>query len=204
MNPYHVLGINETATQEEIRTAYRSLVKKYHPDQFTDPRQKRVADEKLKEINQAYDMITKGEYKRNTYWGGGFGGATRQYPPGNGSYSGEHQDELAQARAFLSQHNEAAARAILDRMQVHNAEWHYLYGIIYLRSGWNDMAREHMRRAYEMDPGNMEYRDAYETLLRSRRTYAGPAGNVTPCDICQCLLCTDCCCECLGGDCLRC
>lgn len=58
-NPYKVLGVNENATQEEIRAAYLQLVKKYHPDRYTDPDLKAVANEKLVEINEAYEFLTK-------------------------------------------------------------------------------------------------------------------------------------------------
>ena len=58
-NPYKVLGVNEGATNEEIRAAYLSLVKKYHPDKYTDPDMKQLANEKLKEIHEAYDQLTK-------------------------------------------------------------------------------------------------------------------------------------------------
>ena len=59
MNPYKVLGISEDATQEEIRAAYLALVKKYHPDKYTDNPLKELANEKLKEINEAYELLTK-------------------------------------------------------------------------------------------------------------------------------------------------
>lgn len=59
MNPYKVLGVSETATPEEIRQAYLELVKKYHPDKYTDNPLKELANEKLKEINEAYDTLTK-------------------------------------------------------------------------------------------------------------------------------------------------
>ena len=59
MNPYKVLGVSENASQEEIRTAYLELVKKYHPDKYTDNPLKELAGEKLKEINQAYELLTK-------------------------------------------------------------------------------------------------------------------------------------------------
>ena len=65
MNPYKVLGVSENASQEEIRTAYLELVKKYHPDKYTDNPLKELAGEKLKEINQAYEMLTKKQSSTN-------------------------------------------------------------------------------------------------------------------------------------------
>ena len=59
MDPYKVLGVSENATPEEIRAAYLALVKKYHPDRYKDNPLKELANEKLKEINEAYDIIQK-------------------------------------------------------------------------------------------------------------------------------------------------
>ena len=58
-NPYKVLGVSEGASQEEIRAAYLKLVKKYHPDKYTDTDLKELANEKLVEINEAYEMLNK-------------------------------------------------------------------------------------------------------------------------------------------------
>jgi len=70
MDPYKILGVNQNATQEEIKTAYRSLVKKYHPDKYADHPLGDLAEEKMQQINQAYDMLTgtngsrgQGQYK---------------------------------------------------------------------------------------------------------------------------------------------
>ena len=60
-NPYKVLGVNEGASQEEIRSAYLKLVKKYHPDKYTDSDLKELANEKplelLQNILKAMDAI---------------------------------------------------------------------------------------------------------------------------------------------------
>ncbi len=56
MDPYKVLGVNPGATEEEIKRAYRSLAKKYHPD--LNPGNEYAA-EKMNDINVAYDILTK-------------------------------------------------------------------------------------------------------------------------------------------------
>ena len=58
MDPYSVLGVSANASDEEIKKAYRDLVKKYHPDKYRDSDLKDLADEKLRTINKAYDEIT--------------------------------------------------------------------------------------------------------------------------------------------------
>ncbi|HHX19294.1 MAG TPA: J domain-containing protein [Clostridiaceae bacterium] len=64
-NPYSVLGISPGASEEEVRTAYRELVRKYHPDQFQDERAKELAEAKMREINAAYDQITLGNVQQD-------------------------------------------------------------------------------------------------------------------------------------------
>ena len=158
MNPYKVLGVSEDATQEEIRAAYLSLVKKYHPDKYTDNPLKELANEKLKEINEAYELLTKkGTTASSSSSGnrqaGAYGGA---YSGTGGAYSGPSAAEFARARSFINQNNLQAAKQVLDGISVRNAEWYYLYGIVYLRQGWYDKAREYLSRAYEQEPGNAE------------------------------------------------
>ena len=58
-DPYEVLEINRGASKEEIQKAYRKLVKKYHPDQYRDNPLAKLAEEKLAEINEAYDYLMK-------------------------------------------------------------------------------------------------------------------------------------------------
>ena len=205
-NPYKVLGVNEGATNEEIRAAYLSLVKKYHPDKYTDPDMKQLANEKLKEINEAYDQLTKhpGKTASSGYSGAAYGAGGH-----GGSYSGPEADRFVRARSLINAGNLDGAKTILDSIQTRNAEWYYLYGIIYLRQGWYDKAREFLGRAYRTEPGNAEYAQAYNTLRYTGNPYSRPRqstsyGNCSACDICSGLMCADCCCECMGGDLIRC
>ena len=59
MNPYEVLGIKPGASEEEIKAAYKELVKKYHPDKYIDNPLADLAEKKLQEVNEAYDMLMK-------------------------------------------------------------------------------------------------------------------------------------------------
>ena len=205
-NPYKVLGVNEGATNEEIRAAYLSLVKKYHPDKYTDPDMKQLANEKLKEINEAYDQLTKNPGKTAS---SGYSGAAYGAGGHGGSYSGPEADRFVRARSLINAGNLDGAKTILDSIQTRNAEWYYLYGIIYLRQGWYAKAREFLGRAYRTEPGNAEYAQAYNTLRYTGNPYSRPRqstsyGNCSACDICSGLMCADCCCECMGGDLIRC
>lgn len=205
-NSYKVLGVNEGATNEEIRAAYLSLVKKYHPDKYTDPDMKQLANEKLKEINEAYDQLTKNPGKTAS---SGYSGAAYGAGGHGGSYSGPEADRFIRARSLINAGNLDGAKTILDSIQTRNAEWYYLYGIIYLRQGWYDKAREFLGRAYRTEPGNAEYAQAYNTLRYTGNPYSRPRqstsyGNCSACDICSGLMCADCCCECMGGDLIRC
>ena len=58
-NPYEILGISPSATNEEVRAAYRNLAKKYHPDNYIDSPVADLAEEKMKDINWAYDEILR-------------------------------------------------------------------------------------------------------------------------------------------------
>lgn len=60
-NPYEVLGVRVGASQEEIKKAYRTLVKKYHPDNYADHPLADLAKEKMQEVNEAYDRLTSGK-----------------------------------------------------------------------------------------------------------------------------------------------
>lgn len=206
MNPYKVLGVSEDATQEEIRAAYLALVKKYHPDKFTDNPLKELANEKLKEINEAYELLTKknstasSSARRDHTSYGSYGGA---YSGTGGAYSGPSAAEFARARSFINQNNLQAAKQVLDSISVRNAEWYYLYGVIYLRQGWYDKAREYLSMAYEQEPGNAEYRNAYAAVNNAGNPFGRGAasgsgqygGSCSTCDICSALICLDCCCD---------
>ena len=76
-DPYKVLGVSPTATDEQVKSAYRELAKKYHPDNYVNNPLSDLAEEKMQEINQAYDAILaqrKAGQGGSTYGGGGYTG----------------------------------------------------------------------------------------------------------------------------------
>ena len=60
---YEVLGVNKSASKDEIKSAYRKLAKKYHPDINKEP----GAEEKFKEVQEAYSVLGD-ENKRTWHW----------------------------------------------------------------------------------------------------------------------------------------
>ncbi len=56
-DPYSVLGISPSATDDEVKRAYRELSRKYHPDSYVDNPLSELAEEKFKEVQEAYSAI---------------------------------------------------------------------------------------------------------------------------------------------------
>lgn len=206
-NPYAVLGITEGSSIEEIKRAYKELVKKYHPDKYQNNPLSDLAEEKLKEINEAYDYLMKrtDTQERNNYY------SQREEQRQSNNQNDTDRSFYDQVRANINMGNVAAAEEILDRISFRGGEWYYLRGLIFMRRGWYNEAVASMRTAADMEPGNYEFRDALNKVLNANRRYQSAVYqrrgyNPGPdlCSICQCIICTDCCCECMGGDFIRC
>lgn len=197
MNPYEVLGIKPGATQDEIKSAYRKLIKQYHPDKFVDNPLKNLAEEKMIEINQAYDSLTKNS--NNNY---NTNGNSANY----NSYSG-NSNEFQEIRQFIQSGNYIAAENKLNSINNRNAEWNFLYGAVLLNKGWFDSALEHMNTAVNMDPNNFEYRQGLNSLRQRGNRYSNPyyrttnTGNADMCDCCVKLWCLETLCDCAGAGC---
>ncbi|MCX8130058.1 MAG: DnaJ domain-containing protein [Clostridia bacterium] len=201
-NPYEVLGIKEGATEEEIKKAYRDLVKKYHPDQHQDNPLYTLAEDKLREINEAYEQLMKNSNNPRRSGGWGRHSSNRNNQEGSDFYN--------QVKMHIRSGNIGAAEQMLNSSTDRTAEWYYLNGLVFLRKGWYDEAYTNIQNAVNMDPNNFEYRDTLNRINTSNRTYRGNAFgrgyNQGPdmCTMCQCLWCSDCCCECAGGDLIDC
>ncbi len=208
MNPYEVLGVSENASDEEVKKAYRELVKKYHPDKYVNNPLSDLAADKIKEINLAYDTITKqraqgnrSSYSSNSYSNSSYG---NQGPNSNPLF--------AEIIMLIRQNRLDEAQMKLESMpsSQRNAYWYYLMGEISKMKGWYDNARQYYQTAMNMDPSNNTYRQAYNSMMGSTHTYTnnsygrGYRNADNACNCCSTLLCADCCCECMGGDLIGC
>ena len=213
-DPYKVLGVSSNATDDEIKKAYRELVRKYHPDKYRDSDLADLANEKMKEINAAYEEIQKmraagGNTNSGSYNAGGYGGG---YSGGYGyGSSSSGNPRYAQVRRMINTgHYDEASRVLGEVAEgERDAEWFFLTGYILLKRGHYVDAQKYFDTACSMDPYNQEYRAAQQELSRRANGYGGGytttrAGGCSGCDICSGLMCADCCCECCGGDLIAC
>lgn len=186
-NPYEVLGIREGASQKEIKEAYREQVKKYHPDKYHQNPLYELAEEKLQEINEAYDFLTKNSGSGNS---------------SNNTAKGVNFQEI---RRIIDRGNLSQAENMLNNTNNRNAEWFFLSGMLSLKKGWYDDAINNIKTATTMEPHNVEYRSAMNSIMSSGGGYRttahnrgyGNNNNDAFCQALQCYCCADFCCDCI-------
>ncbi|HCJ01937.1 MAG TPA: hypothetical protein DHV31_03480 [Clostridiales bacterium] len=198
-NPFVVLGLDKNATQAEVQEAYERLREEYRAAIHNEGDEGKKAAKKLSELETAYreamDILSGGSEIKGVY-----------------TVVADH----------LKSRNFDAAQAALDQVSERDAEWHYYQSAVYHGKGWNYEAKAQLDMAINMDPDNQKYKDTLDRMKnheqgggerasaerqRSYDTYENMQQNgrgASASDCCASLICADCCCECMGGDLIRC
>lgn len=170
-DPYRILGISPSATEDEIKKAYRSLAKKYHPDVNNGSAE---AEQRMKEVNEAYSTIMKmrkgGQGSADSGYGysqGGYGGYTNQ---SYGGYSAS-SPQMQAARNYIQSGYYQEAMNLLEQISERTAEWYYLCAEAQFGLGNRIAALNYARQAVSMNPNNFEYRALLSRLEGSAHFY---------------------------------
>lgn len=161
--PYKILGVAENASEDEIKKAYRTLVKKYHPDLHPDDTD---AASKMQEINAAYDMIKSGkdsagrpvdmnepEYTAYSSSFGFYGGSAEA-----------DEDALEIAELLIGSGQYFYAKQILAGIRYRDGKWFFLSAAADYLTGNFTAAAAEIDRAVRLDPGNDAYRQLKDTI----------------------------------------
>lgn len=195
-DPYSVLGVAPTASDEEIKKVYRELARKYHPDVYQNNPLADLAVEKMQEINEAYETINK---MRKAGQGQSFGQNANSY---QASYGGSSSNPVyAQVRAHLQARQTVQAEQLLRTVTTQDAEWYFLMGVLNNQRGHLDIARQCFQTACQMNPLNPEYQQAFQTMQQGggfppQGSYVRGGCCPCPCDCCTTFLCLNACCPC--------
>ena len=190
-DPYSVLGISSGATDAEVKKAYRELARKYHPDNYHNNPLADLAQEKMKEINEAYNNILRMRERGGSY-----------RPDGRSTGSSHSSVEGSRIRTAINSGDLRHAEELLGAFPARNAEWNFLMGSLCYRKGWLDDAMTYFQTAVNMEPGNSEYRQALGFMNQGGQAYR-PYGHGSlrdsGCDMCDCctaMMCMNLCCRC--------
>lgn len=191
-NPYEVLGVKQGASEAEIKAAYKELVKKYHPDKYQNNPLADLAEEKLQEVNEAYDALMKNRPSRGAYAGGA---------QGNSRQTSSNASNYYAVRQALDRNDLSGAEQILVNSPNRDAEWFFLSGVLSYKKGWVDDAMSNVRQAIDMNPNNFEYQQVYQQMMGAGAMYRNRSNtqgydqnrnNDCCSDCCTFYLCTSC------------
>ena len=155
---YEILGVARSASESEIKRAYRDMARRWHPDRFPEGPERMWAEQKMTSINIAYN-----EALEACIGGVDLGAA------------GTEDEQFADARRLLEIGQISAARQALMRIAARSAEWNYLFGAPLLRQGEYETAVLYFGIAARQKPQNQQYRAAYmsaEAIRNQKRSRA--------------------------------
>lgn len=203
MDPYQILGISPDASDDEVKKAYRTLSKKYHPDANINNVHQAEYTEKFKQVQNAYKTIMDNRKRgfTNQNYGGG-----QSYSQGSSyQYAGNDQAAFQDVAAFINAQRHQDALNVLENIKNKNALWFYYSAIAMNGIGNTITALEYAKTAAQMEPGNLQYIFLVQQLQSSQgqyrtsqETYGSPYASSMQCcyNILLLNLIMSCCCRC--------
>ena len=154
-NPFEVLGLRGWAEPDEIRAAYRALVKQCHPDMIQDPQQKEEAQERMVALNLAYEEALRLATPRS------------QQAPAEPEFTAAETVLMAE-RALARGNPENALRQLM-RCDKRDGDWFYMQGKVLMALEQYESAHQSFREAVRRSPENNVYRsDALAAVVAQR------------------------------------
>ena len=209
-NPFVILGVDKNATQSEILEAYKQKRAYYQAHVFDEGESGAQAASMLNQLDDAYQQAMEMAIESATV-------------------TGEGESAYEQVKQAIRSKDIETAQKLLDDMSYRGAEWHYYQSVVFYEKNWLNDTKKQLEIALQMDPQNEKYQHALDNLKKkidgsrpydkegaqgvynvdstqTDRTYTQRDGAVADgiCSACQALWCADCCCECMGGDLIRC
>ncbi len=154
-NNYKILGVSETATDIEIKEAYRTLRTKYQEDRFLDGEAGNNAARKLTELDRAYEEIMTFRKEES---------------------SGDESSHFAEIDNAIKNGDLKKAQEILDGFNQRTAEWHYMQAVVFYQKGWANESKKQLEIALSMDQNNQKYKDTYDRLVNKINSSHAQAG----------------------------
>ena len=207
------MGVSENASQQEILEAYKKKRSELQEHLFDAGEAGDNAARKITELDDAYQSAMEIAMDRATV-------------------TGEGESTFEAVKQAIRNKNPEDAQKALDDISNRSAEWHYYQSVVFYEKNWLNDSKKQLEIALSMDPGNEKYSRALENLKKKidvsrpydkdgandiyhQSTQQGEGGRTYRqrqrgdaadgcCAACQALWCADCCCECMGGDLIRC
>lgn len=208
-NPFVILGVDKNATQSEILEAYKQKRAYYQAHVFDEGESGAQAASMLNQLDDAYQQAMEMAVESATV-------------------TGEGESAYEQVKQAIRSKDIETAQKLLDDMSYRGAEWHYYQSVVFYEKNWLNDTKKQLEIALQMDPQNDKYKRALDNLKKkidgsrpydkegaqgvynadstqTDRTYKRDGAVADGiCSACQALWCADCCCECMGGDLIRC
>lgn len=195
-DPYGVLGVSRSASDDDIKKAYRKLSRQYHPDANVNNPDKAQAEEKFKQIQQAYRQIMQERERGAGGSDSAYGQGAEGYDPfgfggfggfgsfgGFGGYAGagsrrtaeEDEDTLHMKAAanYINGGHYKEALNVLNIISERRAKWYYYSAIANAGCGNNVQALQYAKQAAAMEPGNISYQRLVQQLESGGSWYMG-------------------------------